>query len=226
MTSKNKIVLIRNGILSLLFIAGLVFLFLFYWDKMHDVIKNTESFRNFILSYGYKGSLVFIGFQILHIIIPIIPGELVQIAGGYIYGTAIGTLYLIIGSIIGTFLVFYAVRAIGYPIVRVLVKEETINKFHAILTNKKSDLIVFILFIIPGIPKDALLYIGALTPVNPLRFILISLAARLPGLIGSAFIGSNIQQKDYTPVIVVTGISLLLVCIGLIFRKKIVNSLN
>ena len=87
-------------------------------------------------------------------------------------------------------------------------------------------MIIFILFVIPGIPKDALLYIGALTPVNPLRFILISLVARLPGLIGSAFIGSNIQQKDYTSVIVVTGISLVLVCVGLIFRKKIVSSLN
>jgi len=82
---------------------------------------------------------------------------------------------------------------------------------------------VFLLFLIPGIPKDTLVYVSGLTPIKPLTFLPICLIARLPALWGSAYIGANLQEKDYLPVWIVSGIALVLFVLGVIFKDKIIS---
>jgi len=82
---------------------------------------------------------------------------------------------------------------------------------------------VFLLFLIPGIPKDTLVYVAGLTPIKPLTFLPICLIARLPALWGSAYIGANLQEKDYLPVWIVSGVALVLFVLGVIFKDKIIG---
>ncbi len=206
-------------LLAVAFISVLVFFSVKYAPLMTDIISNRDRFREFILSYGNKGVLVFIGFQIIHILIPVIPGEVVQIAGGYVFGTFAGSIYMVIGTIVGTIIVFYAAQFIGYPIVKVFVKPEKIEKFKAMLNSNKAEIAIFIMMLVPGFPKDTLIYIAGLTPIMPIRFIVISIVARTPGLIGSAFIGASIHQKDYKAVIIMSIITIAVIALGYVLRK-------
>lgn len=226
MERKVRKTLTIKTILAILFIGVLIFISVQYAPFIISIISNTEKFRDYILSYGNTGTLVFMGFQLSHIIIPVIPGEFVQIAGGYVYGTILGTVFLLFATVIGTIIVFYLSRVIGYPIVEIFVSKEKMEKFAFLSNSGKIEVAMFILFLIPGIPKDALIYIAGLTPIKPLRFIMISMIARTPGIVGSAFIGANILEKDYKPVIILVIVSLIIFTIGIVFRKKILRRLK
>ena len=217
---------VRNIIFAILIIGVIVFISIKYTPFIISIVSNTEEFRSYILSFGNTGVLMLVAFQISHIIIPVIPGELVQIAGGYIYGTVFGMILLIIGTAIGSIIVFYLSRVVGYPSVRFFVSESAMEKFKFLSNSSKIEITIFILFLIPGIPKDALIYIAGLTPIKPLRFLLISLIARTPGIIGSAFIGANILERDYKSALILASIAILCLIAGIIFRKKLLRILN
>jgi len=226
MERKTKIVLIRNILLVILFIGILAFISVKYTPFIVSIIKDTGKFRDFILSYGSAGVLVYIFLQFIHIVIPFIPGEFIQIAGGYIYGTFFGTIYSIIGTVVGTIFVFYISRALGYPLVKIFVSKKNMDRFSSMLNGEKAEIAMFALFMFPGIPKDTLIYMAGLTPIKPIRFMLISLIARSPGLIGSSFIGSNILEKDYKSIVIFSIAVAILFTFGLIFRKKILSKLG
>jgi len=226
MNKENKKTLIRNTIFGIMILGILVYFSIKYTPSIIKLLNNTDEFRKYVLSYGKMGILVFSIFQFSQILIPIIPGELVQIAGGYVFGAILGTLYTLIGTIVGTVIVFYISRIIGYPIVKIFVNAKTMEKFNFLMNSNKIEIIMLILFLIPGSPKDVLTYIAGLTPIKSSRFILISLIARIPAIIGCSLIGSNLLQKDYRMVIIITTISILFIIVGIVFRKKIFKYFN
>ncbi|NLK85895.1 MAG: TVP38/TMEM64 family protein [Clostridiaceae bacterium] len=177
-------------------------------------------------SFGWKGILIFIGFQVFQVVVAAIPGEFVQIAGGYVYGTFAGTLYSLAGIVTGSVLVFTIARLIGYPVVKLFVTPKQLEKFSFMMNSDKSEAAMFILFLIPGIPKDILTYIAGLTPVKPFRFFVIITIGRLPALLGSSFIGHSTQKGDYGIAIIVSTIAVVLFAGGLIFRNRIIDWTN
>jgi uncharacterized membrane protein YdjX (TVP38/TMEM64 family) len=100
------------------------------------------------------------------------------------------------------------------------------KKFKAMLNSNQAEVSIFIMMLIPGFPKDMLVYMAGLTPIKPLRFMVISVVARTPGLIGCAFIGSNIHQKDYTTVIIMSVITIAIIGLGYVFRKFVFTKNN
>jgi len=222
---KKKILRTKMAMIAIFILLTTVFAIV-YLPQIVNIIKEPDKFRDFILSYGYAGLFVFVFFQFMHILIPFIPGEFIQIAGGYIYGTAIGTVFMVLGTIVGEVTVFYLVRFLGYPLVELFVSKEKMAKFDSLIKNKKSEGVMFALFLIPGMPKDVLVYIAGLTPIMPNRFFLVSITARFPGLIGSAYIGSNLQQKDYTSVLIISIVSVILVIIGVFLKDKIFGKMK
>lgn len=226
MNVKERKKLIRYIVPAVVFIGIIVFISIKYTPFIIKTVSNTEKFRDYILSYGIIGIFVFMGFQIMHIAIPVIPGELVQMAGGYVYGVIFGSALLIAGTTIGTTIIFYTSRMIGYPLVNIFVSKEKLEKFSFLTSSSKVEIAMFILFMIPGIPKDTLVYIAGVTPIKPSRFILISLAARTPGIIGSAFIGASLLEKDYKSVIIIAIFLLTVFTVGIICRKRLLSSLK
>ena len=226
MAKKIELQVLVNIVLLIVFVLLIVIISVKYSSQIYRVISEPDLFRDLLLAYGNASILVFILFQVLQVIIATIPGELVQIAGGYIYGTWFGTLYSLIGILIGYFIVFWLTRLLGYPLVKVFVPEEKYKKISNLIKTKKSDAILFLLFFIPGLPKDFLVYIGGLTPVEPLKFFLIITFARFPALFGSSFIGAHLEQENYLIVAIVTGLSALLFIVGFIFRDKILAKIE
>lgn len=223
---RNKKKLVING----LFIVAFVFLFFWvlfrYGDELTYLLKDPAKFEKWILGFGTKGILIFIAVQILQVLIFVIPGEVVQIAGGYLYGTFLGSLYSLIGITIGSLLCFTIARVLGYEFVRGMLSDEKLKKLDYLINNKKGELGLFLVFLLPGLPKDALSYVAGLTPVKFLNFFLITAAARLPGIVISSYIGANIEHKNYIVSAVISVIAVILFVIGIINKDKIMKKMN
>lgn len=208
------------------FSCVLVYLGIRFGPRVTELASKPQELYYMLNSFGWKGILIFIGFQVFQVVVAAIPGEFVQIAGGYVYGTFAGTLYSLAGIVTGSVLVFTIARLIGYPVVKLFVTPKQLEKFSFMMNSDKSEAAMFILFLIPGIPKDILTYIAGLTPVKPFRFFVIITIGRLPALLGSSFIGHSTQKGDYGIAIIVSTIAVVLFAGGLIFRNRIIDWTN
>lgn len=215
-----------NFILLMIFLGVSAFITIKYGPSVTRLLNEPGRFRDWIHSFGYNGILVFIFIQILQIVIAAIPGEVVQIAGGFIYGTWLGTLYLMIGVIFGSVVVFYASRLLGYPLVQAVVTEEKLTRLKFLIENPKADIALFILFLLPGLPKDILSYIAGLTPIKPLKFLVIATLARFPALFVSAYIGTNLQTENYLMVIVFSSLAVILFFVGFYFKDQLIDRIH
>ncbi len=223
MEKSKKQKLIIYIFLIAVFLCALIYLGIRFGPRITELASKPEELKDMLSSFGWKGILVFIGFQVLQVVVAAIPGEFVQIAGGYVYGTIAGTLYSLAGIVTGSVLVFTIARLIGYPVVKLFVTPKQLEKFSFMMNSNKSEAAMFILFLIPGIPKDILTYIAGLTPVRPLKFFVIITIGRLPALLGSSFIGHNTQKGNYGMVIAVSAVAVALFAAGLIFRDRIID---
>ncbi len=218
--------LVFYTIIILAFVGLLTYLGVRFGPQITQLASKPEELRELLNSFGWSGVLIFIGFQVLQVVVAAIPGEFVQIAGGYVYGTLPGTLYSLTGIVFGSVLVFTIARLIGYPVVKLFVSQNQLEKFSFMMNSNKSEAAMFILFLIPGIPKDILTYIAGLTPVKPIKFFIIITIGRLPALLGSSYIGHNTQKGNYGVVAVVSFIAVALFAFGLIFKDRIINWAN
>ncbi len=217
--------LILHVVLSAVLLGLLVAASVKYAPMITALVSRTDSFRAYVASHGAKSILIYILVQAAQIVIAVIPGEVVQIAGGYAFGTGPGLFFALLGTILGTLIVFFTVRLVGATLVKAVVPARTYEKLSFLINTPKAEIAVFLLFLIPGIPKDALVYISGLTPVRPLRFLLVCTIARLPGLWGSAYIGAHLQERDYLTVWIVSGVSLVLFVIGVLLRKRLIETM-
>jgi uncharacterized membrane protein YdjX (TVP38/TMEM64 family) len=208
------------------FITLIAYASIRYTPQILTMFEQREELKASIASKGAAGVLIFISFQILQIVVAAIPGEVVQIAGGYLYGTFLGTVYLVIGVVIGSVIVFYASRLLGYEFVKSFVPKDKLDKYFFKDSGHKFLIFTFILFLIPGLPKDVLTYIAGLTPVKPSRFFVVAVIGRLPALIASAYIGNVFEHKNYTAVIIVSVVAVVLFLLGMIFKDRIVSRLH
>jgi uncharacterized membrane protein YdjX (TVP38/TMEM64 family) len=215
-----------NIVLATVFVGALVYLTIRFGPELTKLVSNPEQFREYVLSFGPWSAAVFMLFQVIQVVVAVIPGEPVQLAGGYIFGTFLGTVFSTIGITVGYIIVFSAVRLFGYPLVKKFVSEKEIEKFSILINSPKLEATIFLLFLIPGIPKDILVYLAGLTPINPFLFFLIITTARTPAMIGSSYIGAKIQTNEYMLAIIVSTVASILFVFGFIYKDKIIDLLH
>lgn len=215
-----------NAALLVLFLGVMLYISLKYGKSLIALSKNPELLREKILSYGSLSILALIAAQVIQVVIAFIPGEIVQMMGGYIFGPILGTLYSLAGITLGAAIVFFIVKVTGYPLVRTFVPRKYMDKLGFLSESKKGQTAMFILFLIPGIPKDILVYIAGLTPIKPAEFFSIFVIARLPALAASCWFGSSIYERDYVKAAVISAVVLVLVVAGFVLKNKIVDRLE
>ena len=173
---------------------------------LFPVIKNLSTpngqleFKNQVTNMGFMGYLALFGLQFAQIFLAILPGEPIEVLAGMCYGGIGGLIFIEISVFIITAIIFLSVKKLGRKFVYSFCSKERIEKIEnsKLFQNpKKIEWIILILFLIPGTPKDLLIYIAGLLPLKPLRFILISTCARLPSVISSTFAGSSLIAGNW-----------------------------
>jgi uncharacterized membrane protein YdjX (TVP38/TMEM64 family) len=158
---------------------------------------------------GARGPLICIGIQFLQVVFFMVPGEITQVAAGYVFGAWLGLLYSVIGILLGSAFDFAFARAVGRPVVNKLLGEGTLQRVDQALATHRGQSALFLLFLIPGMPKDAMSYGAGLTSLKLTEFIAISGLARLPALLFSTMIGDQLYDRDYRAVVITVVVGLL-----------------
>lgn len=169
------------------------------------------------------GPLSFIGFivlQVFQVIAAPIPGEVTGILGGYLYGALIGIILSTIGLTLGSWAAFTLTKIFGRPFVEKFVKKATIERYDYLLHHKGAFL-VFLLFLIPGFPKDYLCYILGLGHLSTKEFLVISSVGRLMGTILLTLGGTYIRHHQYYRFSVLLGIAIVIVFLSMVHRDKL-----
>lgn len=223
--NKSKRTLIYKASLTLLG-AFSVILVLKYLPDILELTMSLDKFRSYIASLGSLGPIMFIFFQILQTIIAPIPGEVIQVASGYIYGVPLGMIYSTVGMLLAAIIAFYFTRLIGSSFVEKLMKKNNSQWMKNIMDSRKFSIILLIIFLVPGLPKDFLIYVAGLTPIKSLKFFGILLLARFPWLLASVSIGSNLHHRNYISTIVISMLALISFIFGFLYKDKLINKLS
>lgn len=192
---------------------------------LFPIIKNIATpegrmmFKEKIDNSGFAGALMLFGLEIAQIFLAVLPGEPLEILAGMCYGSVGGMLFITFCVCITTIIIFYLVKKFGKKLVYEFCDKEKIDKIEnsKIFSDpNKIETIMFILFFIPGTPKDLLVYIGGLLPIKPSRFIIISTIARFPSVISSTIAGSSIVKGNWKNVFLIYLATFILVLIILL----------
>lgn len=222
-SNKKKAISIISIIVFLLFFAAM---FYFVGRPMLQFVSEPDKFRDWVQELGPRGKLAFVGMVALQVVVAIIPGEPLEIGAGYAFGIWEGTFLCLIGQAIGGLLVYFFVSKVGILAVEAFFPKEKIESLKFLKNHKRLNLVVFILFFIPGTPKDMLTYCVGLTPIKWWEFFLISFVARLPSVITSTIGGNALGMQNYSFAIVVIVVTILISGIGILVYRKIAKKQN
>jgi len=207
------------GLLIILFIiVGLSIVF--YETGLIHYFLDKERIIRFLKGFGAFSFVGFILLQALQVVVSPIPGEVTGLLGGYLYGPVLGVLFSTIGLTIGSYIAFALSRTFGRPFVEKFVDRNTIARFDYLLHHKAAFL-VFLLFLIPGFPKDYLCYILGLGHLTTVEFLVIGGTGRLFGTILLTLGGSYIKAHQYMRFSLLAGIAIVVVLLALAYRDKI-----
>ena len=174
-------------------------------------------FKEKVNAMGFKGVIFVLLLQILQIVVEVIPGQPMEIVSGMLYGPIGGIFVCLVGIFIGTAIVFYLVRKLGTDFMQLFFSPEKIDsiKNSKIFKNSaKFEFIMLIIFVIPMMPKDIFIYLGGISPVRPKRFLAIATLARIPGLFLTVYMGNRISNGNFSMVVVLIAIILIIAAIG------------
>lgn len=213
----------RNGtwlkFLLLLFIV-VGFGGLLYWTGLVGFFFDRERLTRFLESLGMWSFAGFIFLQVVQVIAAPIPGEVSGFLGGYLYGPYIGILLNTIGLTLGSVIAFQLSRIFGRPAVNRLVDPRTMERFDFLL-HHKGGFLVFLLFLLPGFPKDYLCYILGLGHLPLLTFLWIGATGRLLGTIMLTFGGSFLRQQKYMELSLLAGAAVVVIFLALVYKDNL-----
>lgn len=212
------------GIASLITVAG-IFCLLSYFVVYKFLAFGTsaESFEAFIESYGWYGRFVALGIQFLQVFVAIIPGEFVEVGLGLAFGAVEGTVICLVGVGLASALVFTLAKIWGVKLVELFVDREKIDNLRIINSEKKLNTLVFVLFLVPGTPKDLLTYVVPLTRMKLSEFLIITMIARIPSVISSTIGGDFFGSGKYLAGIILFIVTGAISLLGLWAYKVILN---
>ena len=214
---KKKIYLFAI-VVALLFIAAVGYL---VGKPMVEFVREPERFRAWVDSSGFVSRVIFVGMVIFQLIIALIPGEPLEMGAGYAFGAVEGTILCIIGCVIGSALVFLFVRRFGVKLVEVFFPREKIRSLRFLQDSRRLNLLTFIVFFIPGTPKDLLSYFIGLTDMKLGTWLFITAVARIPSIVTSTVTGDALGLKDYQFALIAFGVTLALSLAGILVYRRL-----
>jgi uncharacterized membrane protein YdjX (TVP38/TMEM64 family) len=184
-------------------------------------VQQPELFRAWVDARGVWGRAAYVGMVVLQVFVAVIPGEPLEIGGGYAFGALEGTLLCLLGEGIGSLAVFFFIRRFGLPAVEVFFPAEKLEKLRFLQTSPKRNALFFLIFMVPGTPKDILCYFAGLTDMKLSAWLLICTLGRIPSVLTSTLGGAALGLKNYQFAVIVFGATLLLSGAGFLLYQKI-----
>ena len=194
--------------------------FILYKAGAFQFFTDKARVQAFLDSLGPLSFLGFILLQTLQVVAAPIPGEVTGILGGAVYGTMLGIFLSTIGLTLGSWINFALSKTFGRPLVDKFVSKKTMNKYDYLLHHKGAFL-VFLLFLIPGFPKDMLCYIIGLGHLTTKEFLLISTVGRFGGTVLLTLAGNFLRNEQYKDFFILIGIAIVIAFLSMVYKDKL-----
>ena len=205
----------------LLFLAVFAALLAILWKLgLFHFFMDRKRMTGFLQSLGGWGFAGFILLQAFQVVAAPIPGEVTGVLGGFLYGPVVGVLLSTIGLTLGSYIAFSLSRAFGRPLTERFVDARTMERFDYLLHHKGAFL-VFLLFLIPGFPKDYLCYMLGLGHLTTLEFLAIASSGRLLGTTMLTLGGTFLRDKQYYRFFFLTGVAVILVFLAIAYKDRL-----
>lgn len=186
-----------------------------------QLVSDPVAFREWVEQRGAWGPVVMAGAVTLQILVALIPGEPFEFAAGYAFGAWQGLLLCQIGSFAGSCIAMLLARRYGMRLVKALFPKHDIANLEIMRRPERLTILTFILFLIPGTPKDVMVYALGLTPMPVIRGVLLTCLARVPSILTSTLSGHALGEEQYAAAVVIYGMTAALSLIAvLIYRHK------
>lgn len=207
------------------FLALMVVIMVLLWPYIHEVFEPGGLSRviDDVRNAGPLGFLILLAMQFMQIVVAFIPGEVVQMAAGMMYGPWLGAAVILLGCIISSAFVFAVVHRLGAPFVQDMVPTKYLDKFRAFEESGKLSIVVFILFLIPAMPKDTFTYLVPLTNMRMRDFLILSNVGRIPGIVISTYAANGLVDGNITQSIIIFAVVAVIAIVAIVFRDKIMN---
>ena len=222
----NKKVKVFKILIAILTITILVIstIHMFPLMKKLNTAEGQIEFKEKIASSPLIGILLIIALEFSQIFLAILPGEPIEILAGICYGSIYGTLIILVSIIISSATIVFLVKKLGKNFIFEFIPKEKVDDFEKKQlekNEKKIELLIMTLFLIPGTPKDILIYIGALLPIENTKFIIMSTILRLPSIISSTFAGKNLIEGNWKISVLAYVVSFLISFLLIFINNKL-----
>ncbi len=159
-----------------------------------EFYQTQDIYREKIMIFGIFAPLFFIALQVLQVVITPINHYSVGVAGGFLFGPFLGTLYNYIGRLIGHVIAFFIARLFGRKIAQKFISQKTLKQYDNYVSNK--SLILFLIYFLPVFPDDEISYLAGLSKMKFKMFFIANIFGQIGGSLGLAYAGSGINTKD------------------------------
>ncbi len=193
------------------------------WEKttyFYDLFTDREQIKAFVTSFGSGAPVVFIIIQILQVLLAPFPGEATGFIGGYLFGATKGFLFSSIGLTAGSLINFTIGRFLGKRFVRKLIPTAQLERMDNVV-KREGVIVLFVLFIFPGFPKDYLCLFLGLSAIPLKIFIILTAIGRMPGTLMLSLQGSYVFEQRYGWFVLILGLCLVLIFFAYRYRETL-----
>jgi uncharacterized membrane protein YdjX (TVP38/TMEM64 family) len=193
------------------------------WEKITDLYRlftDREQIRHLISSFGSSAPPVFMLIQVLQVLVAPVPGEATGFIGGYLFGALPGFIYSSIGLTVGSWINFSIGRFLGERFVRKLIPAHRFQKIDGMI-KRQGVILLFILFLFPGFPKDYLCLALGLSTLPIKIFLVLTGIGRMPGTFALSLQGAFLYEQNYALLGVMIGACLILAFLCYAYRERI-----
>ena len=222
----KKILALSKLILLVIIVAGIpAFLYLKYGAELFSK-DSAERVVDYLKANSSIAALLIICIQIVQVVICFLPGQPVQFAASYMFGVARGFAFSITGAVIGTVISFYLAKLLGNDAMNLFFGEEEVRDYKKKLDSGRGLLLAFLIYLIPGIPKDIVSYVAGISDMRFRPFLLVATVGRIPGMLGSLMLGHFFGRQDYRAMIIIAVIIAVILLICYIKRDALIGFLD
>ena len=204
--------MLRPTALIILGAAALAVLSILWGPSLSHLLADVQRVRRFVASFGIWAPLALIGLEAIQVVLAPVPGGLVELTSGYLFGPGWGTLYSMTGLMGGTVIALNLARRFGRPVVERFVPSRTLKRFDR-YTCHRGTLFFLLLLLTPFIPNDVVCYLAGLTSLPLVMLILVAAIGRLPGVLVTNWMGAHAAALTL-PQLLLVGVLLLLIALG------------
>ncbi len=217
----NKNPPLRIRILIILILILFILFSIYVGSYLLSFINDPQKFRSWIASFGAFAPLAYISVTVCQILVPLIPGEPMEMIAGYAFGSFKGTLLCILAESLGSLIVLFLVKTFGRKIAEIFFEKETIDSLSFLRSSENRIFLFSLIFIAPGTPKDLLCYFAGLTDIPTAILLPLITLGRFPSIITSTLAGNNLNERKYLSAIIYVVIAGILSLSGILIYRHI-----